>query len=140
MKLPIKINPFELCDRGAVLEGPLEVKQLTRLAELLSDTEGKVTAHLEFGRDQHGQRTVTGWVEAHLNLVCQRCGKAVSCDIKLDPKLCPVRDDSAAKRLTDYEPLWVADEEDLVLTAEVVEEELLLSLPMIPKHEPQCPV
>jgi uncharacterized protein len=141
VKLPIKINPFELCDHGAVLEGTLPVKQLTRLTELLANTEGDVSVRLEFSRDKHGQRLIQGQIGATLMLTCQRCGNAISCDINLMPKLCPVMDDTSARLPADFEPLLVVDEDGLVLMADLVEEEVLLSLPMIPKHEQgKCPV
>lgn len=142
VKLPIKINPFELCDHGATVEGTIPIKQLTRLTELLADTQaGDISVQLAFNRDKHGQRIIQGQIGATVILTCQRCGNAMSYDINLVPKLCPVTDDTSARLPAGFEPLLVADEEGWVLMADLVEEEVLLSLPMIPKHEQgKCPI
>src|SRR3990167_6096834 len=120
VKLPLKINPLELCARGVVLEGKLPIQRLGRLADLLMHTQGDVTVRFEFSRDKRGQPTIEGRIAVTLTLACQRCGKAMSCDIKLEPKLCPIGDNDKLVSLPEgFEALWVADE--MVLMTDLVE-------------------
>ncbi|WP_423062282.1 YceD family protein [Candidiatus Paracoxiella cheracis] len=139
-QLPLEINPFALVNQGVELKGEMAVAGFRRLAELLASSEGVVQVQLKFARDEYGPPYIKGQVSATLRLVCQRCGEPVSCDINVKPCLSPVVSDSQAASLPkEYDPLVTHGEP--VLLAEIVEEELLLSIPMFPKHRPgECPV
>lgn len=139
-QLPLEINPFALADRGVELSGQMAVAVFTRLAGLLASKEGMVQVQLRFGRDEYGPPYLKGHISTVLRLVCQRCGEPVSCDINVKPCLSPVVSDSQAASLSkEYEPLVTHGEP--VLLADVIEEELLLSIPMFPKHRRgECPV
>lgn len=139
MKIPLKINPFELCARGTLLEGAVPVKDLDRLSDLLANDSGTVTLQLQF-QQQAGRPLITGQLATTLMLTCQRCGKEMSCDINLPIRLCPVRTDDRPAGLPAEIELWLVPDE-MALTQDLVQEELLLGLPMIPKHEQgKCPV
>lgn len=134
-RLSLKINPFELCDRRETLEGEILLKELKRVLPLIKNQRGYVIFYLKFGREK-GFPFINGFIQTHLTFECQRCGKAVSYDINVKPCMSPVKDDYEAKQLPRaYDPLLITSEK--VTLVELVEEELLLSLPMIPRHE-QC--
>ncbi len=138
--LPLEINPISLADRGEILKGKLAVSDLPRLLGFLASSEGYVQVELRFGREAYGPRTIKGCISGRLQLVCQRCGQPVSYDINTMLSLSPVFSDSQAAGLPEeYDPLVTAGEP--VRVVDMVEEELLLSLPMVPKHElGECPV
>ena len=138
--LPLQINPFLLVDRGETLSGKLPLARLKRLEELLCSVDGEVEVELHFGREAYGPCYIKGRLSATLVLTCQRCGEPVHYKVDLEPCLSPVTSDAQAARLADgYEPL-VTDGESVVLV-DMIEEELLLGLPMVPKHEPgKCKV
>jgi len=132
--LPLKINPFLLVDRGETISGKLPLASMKRLAGLLCSVDGDVDVQLHFGREAYGPRYIKGRLLATLLLTCQRCGEPVSYGVDLEPCLSPVVSDAQAAQLTDeYEPLVTGGEP--VALVDVIEEELLLSLPMVPKHE-----
>jgi len=139
-RLPLEINPFALADRRVELSGEMAIAVFTRLANLLASKEGMVQVQLRFGRDKYGPPYLKGQLSTVLRLVCQRCGEPVSCDINVKPCLSPVVSDSQAASLPkEYEPLVTHGEP--VLLADVIEEELLLNIPMFPKHRSgKCPV
>ncbi len=138
-ELPDKINPSQLADQGARIEGRLELSNMSRLVEFLSSIQGSADFCLQFGRDSGGTRFIHSEIAANLMLKCQRCGQPVqvACELKAD--LSPVLTDSQAKQLqTDYEPLVTQGEPVSLL--EMVEDELVLNLPMIAKHDyGECP-
>lgn len=137
-KLPKYFNPFELATRGMELKGNLSLQELQRVAEVVGDKNGRVQVHLVFGKDLAGFKNVTGTIAVDLQLKCQRCLQPFSYQAELPVSLSPVANEAAAERLPKaYEPLFVTDEQ--VILAEMIEEELLLSLPLIPKHENKCP-
>jgi uncharacterized protein len=89
---------------------------------------------LTLKQEDLGPIYINGNLTTQLRLPCERCGGAVCYDIKLELKLSPVLTDSQAARVPkEYDPLVTGSEPVSVL--ELVEEELLLSLPMVAKHK-----
>ncbi len=132
--LPRVINPFVLANQMAELQGLLELSKMPRLAPLLNHTVGQVRVDLQFGRDQQQCCWVRGKIAAEVELPCQRCEKGVVIHLEAHPVLSPVMSDSAAAKLSsEYEPLML-DEDHMVALIDLVEEELILVLPMFAKH------
>ena len=132
--LPKSVDPLKYADQNKELEGSLSVHLLPRAVEVLADSKGSVSVKLVFDRDEQNLRVLRGALDAHVVLECQRCLEAVEKDIHSDFALGMVMSDEQAKHLPKhYEPLLVGEEKlDLL---EVIEEELILSLPMFAYHE-----
>lgn len=132
--LPKTLDPFKYADQNKILEGEIALHLMPRLAEMLVDTEGRVKVALEFDRDPQRLRILKGALNATVNLVCQRCLQPVAQVIESEFTLGIVFNDEQAQNLPrSYEPLLVEDEKLVVL--DVVEEELILSLPMFAYHD-----
>lgn len=131
--LPEKVEPLKLAHKNASLQGRLPIKKLPRLANDLYSAAGDVLLSLSFGVDAQRICYMKGEVVTELDLVCQRCLEPVKYPVKSEFCLSPVCDEKAIDKLPDcYEPLILKD--NLVALAEIVEEELLLNIPMAPKH------
>jgi len=132
--LPKTLDPFKYADQNKILEGEIALNLMPRLADLLVDTNGRVKVELEFDRDPQRLRILKGKLKSTVNLVCQRCLHPVSQAIESEFTLGIVFNDEQAQNLPRaYEPLLVEDEKLVVL--DVVEEELILSLPMFAYHD-----
>tara|TARA_R110002167_G_scaffold337800_1_gene545336 strand:- start:594 stop:1121 length:528 start_codon:yes stop_codon:yes gene_type:complete len=131
--LPKTLDPFKYADQNKILEGEIALKLMPRLAEMLVDTDGRVKVRLEFDRDPQRLRILSGTLKSTVNLMCQRCLHAVAKEIESEFILGIVYNDEQAQNLPrTYEPLLVEDEKLVLL--DVVEEELILSLPMFAYH------
>ena len=116
------------------VEGRLPVKSLPRLSAALASDAGEVRVDLEAGVDPARRVTVTGSIDAELELTCQRCLEPVKLSVHAEPNLAWVKTDEQLADLPDeYEPLLSADGD--VDLKELVAEELLLALPLVPKHD-----
>ena len=135
-----RIDPIRLANQAKTLEGSSKLADFARLSQVLLDTAGQVDYCLEFARDEQGQAVVNGRISAKVMLECQRCGHAVEVMLDLKPHLMVVVSDEQAKQVPrSYEPL-ITDGASLKLV-DVLEEEILLALPMVPRHtEGGCPV
>ncbi len=132
--LPKTVDPLKYADQNKVLKGALAVKCMPRLLDMLADDSGEVKVELEFDRDEQNLRVVTGRLEAELWLECQRCLSPVQKTLVSEFALGIVLSDEQAKNLPKhYEPLLVEPEE--LILRDMVEEELILSLPMFAYHE-----
>jgi uncharacterized protein len=106
---------------------------MSRLRSSLSSDEGEVRVDLSFGVDEEGIRFIKGHMETCLILECQRCLEPFSYEIIGDFMSGIVRTEKEADRLPErYDPLLVP-ESSLVL-GEMIEDELIISLPIVPMH------
>lgn len=137
-KLPKYIQPSRLFERDMVLQGSLPLSEFPRLQEFLLKNDGEVSLDLNGGRDIERIIYISGTLQATLGLQCQRCMKVMDYPLDISLNLSPVFSEEASKKLPErYEPLLVEDDQIDIMT--LVEDELLLNLPMIPKHEdPNC--
>lgn len=135
--LPNHVKPWLLAKRHERLEGAVRLKDMPRLLELLADESGEALVVLQFDfQNQFPHCIITGEINVSLKLTCQRCGEPVPYDIKLAPRLAVVKDDDeAAKVIKSFDPLVLS--EDSLTLLDVIEEELLLGLPMMASHPQQ---
>jgi uncharacterized protein len=132
--LPSRIDPWRLTAEGGRLEGSLALAALPRLMAELNRTDGVASVALVAGVDRPGVRFVRGVVRTEVELVCQRCLGPLRLALDVTVSLGLVRSEAEADRLPeDYEPLLVP--EGVIRVADLVEDELLLALPRIPRHE-----
>jgi uncharacterized protein len=135
---PSTIDPVELADQGARLSGELPLKGMQRLVEMCLDDVGTIRVDLQFERSEgDGIRTMRGDIEARLHFTCQRCLGPFELRLSTRPRLLLLRPGEHEHLAETGEALIV---EQPLSPSMLVEEELLLVMPMIPMHEvAECP-
>lgn len=132
-QLPNKIDPWQLAANSERLDGDLALAGMPRLA-VLNRADGRASVSLTAGVDERGRRFIEGRLRADLELVCQRCLGPLRLPLDVAVCLGLIRSEMEIERLHDrYEPLLAPDGE--IAVADLVEDELLLALPQIPRHE-----
>ncbi len=135
-RLPEFIEPLRLAERGRVLQGRLPLSRFRRLAESLVTADGHAQVVLEFGMDEQGRPTVEGDVATELMLRCQRCLEPMALSLDLPVRLVLVRSEAQEQNLpTGFEAMVVGEKPSLL--ADIIEDELLLGLPLVPMHAPK---
>lgn len=133
-RLPVHIDPIRMADTRRLLEGRIALAEMVRLGESLQDSAGEVTVSLEFGIDNEGIRFMRGRIQAEVSLECQRCLETLRFPIDSEFALAMVRSTVEAEALpSHYEPLLVEGEP--LFLRDIIEDELLLALPIVPMHE-----
>lgn len=135
--LPKLVDPRKFAQQGLSLKGKVTVEQLVRLPELVLNPNAEVTVDLQFEIDEENIRSVTGKAQCELEVTCQRCLEAVAVPVEADIHLAIVWDEDKAKNLPKRFDPWIAEEGQNNLY-EVIEEELLLNLPMVAYHDYEC--
>ncbi len=136
--LPELIDPIKLADKNARIKGEIPLSRLVRLKPLLYAEQGNVSFEMEFGIDVEGKHYVQGIVQSILILECQRCLESMHYEINNTFKLAMVHSDNDSIDLPDqYDPLLV-ETEGLIKTIDIIEDELILSLPPISLHQDDC--
>ena len=124
------VNAVELAGRSATLERRVGLRHLPRLAEAGALEGTRASAELAFGKFD-GRTTVEVQVSGELVLTCQRCLRPCNCAVNESASLVVMASD-ADEVPGGFEPL-LGDAERLSVT-ELIEEQLLLGLPLVPKH------
>lgn len=132
-RLPERIDPFRLPPAGRGMSGRIELARLSRLKASLVADEGEAEVELLFDTDDQGVHRVEGHIRCTLTLECQRCLEPVRHEVDTRFELALVQSEAQAQGLpTDAEPLVV--ETATVSIPELVEDELILGLPLVPRH------
>ena len=136
-QLPKHVDGRRLARQESRIAGTIPVARLERLASFLCGGRGEVDAELQFGVDG-GVPFVRGSAHTDLELVCQRCLELMVQRVQTEFCLGMVSSESLIARLPEiYEPLVIGEEP--LRTWDLVEDELILALPIVPRHDPaQC--
>lgn len=133
MDFPQVIDLEDSFQKGATLSGVCSSRDMSRLTELLNKEVDTIEYTLTFERQ--GQHNVIHCVVTTcLDVLCQRCNEEMVLPIQLDSYLCVITSDALSKKVPKkYEPFVVDTGSISVL--DLLEDELLLGIPMIPRHE-----
>ena len=135
-KLPESVDFLKQVERNAGYEGAWPVSSFERLAEAICSNQGEVAARLKF-TTRAGTPCLDGYVQADLELRCERCLDPVMQHVESEFRFGLITNEAEADLLPkEFEPLLVSDGEQSLV--ELVEDELLLSLPIVARHEDEC--
>jgi uncharacterized protein len=135
--LPRLLDPRKFAQQGISLQGFVPLVELPRITEALQESGGEIHVDLAFGLSEEKSKMVTGHAQANLSLICQRCLNPVSMLVESHISLGIVWDEEHAKALPEYLEPWIVGEGGADLY-DMIEEEMLLSLPTVAYHEDAC--
>ncbi len=130
------IDSLEFARNGMELRGEAAIAEMPRLQDMLAAPEGSVRYVLRGLRDKHGKPMLELTLEGSCQLRCQRCLKALAYPISMTAHLLPVPE----KELDVSFPEEGEEVERIPAQAsmnvlDLIEEEILLGLPLAPRHE-----
>ncbi|MHC1479206.1 YceD family protein [Frateuria aurantia] len=130
--LPVSVDVWRMITARRSFEGKLPIARMKRLAEALASADGEVEYALDFGTDDLGLAYIALRALAPLTLICQRNLEPFVFPLQIDTRLGVIRSEREEAALPEgYEPLLV-NEDGRLSPADVIEDELLLGLPLVP--------
>ena len=136
MLQPAAIDGLAFARSASVLEGKLGLESLPRLAQ--SGCSGTVVDFVLRGEiNERGKLGLRLLVDGSVRLECQRCLDSLNLPLHLDAQLQFAASESEIADSDDDVERVVAGREMSVIA--LVEDEILLALPMVPRHE-RCSV
>lgn len=131
--LPDSLDPLKLAKAAAVLQGTLPNAAMPRLLTLLASAAGSTEATLRFELDPAGRARVLGQARTAVERVCQRCLEVFEQPLEVEFRLVRVRSEAEAEGLDgEFEPLL--SDQPLLSSAQLIEDELILGLPIVALH------
>lgn len=130
------LNLLRLAKAGERLEGLLNLDMMQRVASLVKRHDGDVSYCLSFELDAEGRINISIEIAAKLEMTCQRCLQPMRVAIARETELAAVKDKSALQGLSPkYEPLLLSEQVQVSLL-DLLEDELILAIPLAPLHDP----
>jgi uncharacterized protein len=130
------LDGLAFASAGGMVAGVVPVAALPRLAEGLADDGGCLDCRVTGSRDGDGKCWLALAVSGSLGLVCQRCLKRLAFPVGIRTRLLLVPPGQAwpEDELAEDGFDAVAAEKEMALLS-LIEEEVLLALPIAPMHE-----
>ena len=139
-RLPERVDPVAMVRAGREFSGRVALARMPRLLERVrAEHAEEFDVELRFGTSEAGTDYVSGHIRGNLELTCERCLEAMFHEVDIGFQLALVESEALAERIPEeFEPLVYGEEQ--VALKDLVEDEILLSLPMFARHEAEkCP-
>jgi len=139
MELPAGFNPFRAAATAEDMLGEVAAASFDRLAAsvntILDDTIG---VELHFRADEGGAKaSVHGRLSVQVELECQRCLEPMAYHLEANFQLAFIRYEREQEGLPEELEALLVDDQGLDLRS-LVEDELILALPLVPLHPEPC--
>jgi uncharacterized protein len=142
-EFPDIIDPWKAADGRRTFQGTMPLKRLKQLGGLLAPEDGGQDEQIlvrddarftaRFSYDEQGLVTIRLDVEAELPLLCQRSLAPYREKIERRSLLVVIEDVTEQESIPEsYEPVLV--EQRRMALKDIVEEELLLAIPQVPRN------
>lgn len=138
--LPVTVDPILLAEKNTRLLGRVAVRGMTRLCELLKDDSGQVEIDIAFElAERSNLRRMRGRLTVTVNVTCQRCLEPMIVTLAAEPDVLLLRQGELEGSLPPEAETLTFGPAPVALT-ELIEDELLLAMPMVPMHTlNECP-
>jgi uncharacterized protein len=133
MSMPLIVELRRFCEESRTLEAAFSPTQLPRLLDSVADTAGGVSVQVRGWVDARDRPCLDIRMTGQLQVLCQRCMRPMPVDVDVGQTL--AFGEEGAEESADPESVEVLPPMSHVDLAELAEEELLLSLPMLPRHQ-----
>ncbi|HEU0189395.1 MAG TPA: YceD family protein [Gallionella sp.] len=134
------IDSLDFARNGQKLSGEVPIVELSRLQDALENPSGVLSYTVQGVVDKQGNPALDVCISGSCQLRCQRCLNGLDYAIQIDTRLL-LRSQADLDRLDDDVAGGEEEEFDSILAdthlnvLNLLEEEILLSLPIAPKHE-----
>jgi uncharacterized protein len=135
------IDAFEFCRSNGHRDGVMPVALMSRLSIDCADQSGEIAWAVDGAVNSQGYPSMTVSVAGTVQLMCQRCLTPFAYEVDSSTLLVLGKDDEEADQIEEI----LGDESiDVIVGSrtcdlrDLIEDEALLALPQVPKHE-VCP-
>jgi uncharacterized protein len=137
VKLPQLIDPLKSAMKRSTYVGVYSTSLMERFVDSVLSCNELVNVDVKFLKDAQSLTYFSGEMHSQVQLICQRCNQVFDHSVHTEFCFTPVQGTEATDLLPDaYEPVQVDDQGEVDLF-ELLEDELILSLPLVPLHSQQ---
>lgn len=135
VKLPLTLDPIRTAQKRLDYHGVYLSSNVERIADSVVSVDSDVECCLSFAIDNQRLAVISGDADVDVTLCCQRCGQSFPYHVHVTYCFSPVANDAQAEALPEaYEPINTDEFGEVDLLA-MVEDEVILALPVVPMHD-----
>ena len=134
--LPGQLKLFNFAKKEISLSGIYQISDFPKISEIASNKKDNVRVSLSFYLKNNKTPCVDGIINLDIVLACQRCLDDLSLALEVNFNLAFVKHNQESEELESHE-IYVIEDEELA-THDLISDEILLSIPMVPIHGYDC--
>ena len=134
---PSKLKLFNFAKKEISFSGLYQISDFPEISEISRNKKDNVRVDLAFYLNNNKTPCVEGIIELDIVLACQRCLDDLSIALEHNFNLAFVKHGQESDELDSHIELYVIEEEELA-THDLISDEILLSIPMVPMHSHDC--
>ena len=135
--LPSQLKLFNFAKKEISLSGIYQISDLDRVSEIASNKTDKININLSFYVDNDKTPCIDGIISLDIVLVCQRCLRELPVSLKVSFNLAFVKHEEQGEELGSHYEIYVTEKDELA-TDDLICDEILLTIPMVPTHDYDC--
>jgi len=135
--LPAKFKLLNFSKKNLKIKDRCSISEFPRIYEMILNKDDQVDISLEFSLVSNRVPTLKGDLRFNVVIECQRCLKPLELVLRSDISFAFIQSDEEAS-LIDSSFEVVNDHNKEIDSHEFLTDEMLLMIPMIPKHSHQC--
>lgn len=135
VNLPLTIDPIKSAQQRSIFDGIYLVSKMERFKGCVEQAQPEALVSIEFTKDAQGLVVLKGSLELNVVLLCQRCNQPFELAINNDFLFTPVKPGADIELVPDEYDIVEMNEHGEINTLSLVEDELMLAIPLVPKHE-----
>lgn len=141
VRIPKSVDPVKSANKGLSYEGLVPAHNLERLGEVIINTPQDIQVSLHFDVDEQNTSFFAGHAETTVEVTCQRCNQPMTLELECDFQYAPLTRRQTVETMPEaFEPIEL-NELGEVMLHDVVEDELLLAMPIVAMHaEEDCEI
>ena len=134
MTISRRVDPVVLASRDERIAGNLPIQSLTRLSSLLQTSDGNVQVRIAFDAGENDHPLISGDIKAKVAVSCQRCLQTMQLDVETEFRVTALDSDSEDGEGHGLFDAVLRENGEIDLYV-LIEDELLMAMPMAPMHE-----
>ena len=131
----LKLIKFAKKNLGVTDE--FNIEDLPRINGIASNNSDKIKVNYLFYLENDTTPCLDGGISLNIYLTCQKCLEAIPFSLDLNFSLAFVQNENQAEELSEHLEIYLFEGEELSLM-DLISDEILLSIPMVPKHNLDC--
>lgn len=133
-ELPLSIDPLLFAQQEREIQGEIRIAELPQIVGLTSQPDNVLKVVMNFSKSSLKYPLLEGTVEGEIVQICQRClGDTIT---KIDERFALLLVTSEMSQIAEQEGHDIFEyDEATINTVELIEEEVMLALPIVAKHK-----
>ena len=115
----------------------LSIIDLPRINGIAHNKSDKIKVNYSFYVENNTTPCLDGEISLNIHLTCQRCLEELPFSLDFSFSMAFVKNENQAEELSKHLEIYLFEDKELSLI-DLISDEILLSIPMVPKHNLDC--